>query len=196
MAQKRLPTEIWLIIIDILGLQGYTRDCTNLVKYLELSETLVYKYLVTELHKTRGILTDYDISKPYDEQMIAFWKRTGIDDGVPIEYLVSHLNSDTKMYKTIWAYSVFTNKNGKYKAFGSCLFDYLRSGNNHKFEFTDCIFKDERQSVTGKMYWGDLSKESKIKIDSISCSSSFVLNSNVRMSFSSVLKNKGPVLTK
>jgi hypothetical protein len=160
-----LPIELWLNIIDILGLQGYTRDCTNLINALGLPLSLVYKYLVTELFKNRSWWGNYDPDKNYNDQMIDFWKRTGIDDGIPIGYLINNLNSYTRMYKTIWAYSVFTNKNGKYKVFYSNLFDFLRGSHNYKEEYTDCIFKDNRSKSKYIMYWPDLSKKSKRKIE-------------------------------
>ena len=159
-----LPIELWLNIVDILGLQGYTRDCTNLINVLGLPLSLVYKYLVTELFKNRNWSDNPD--KNYNDQMIDFWQRTGIDDGIPIEYLIQNLNSYTRMYKTIWAYSVYTNKNGKYKVLAyNNLFSDIQGSMNDKMVYTDCIFKDNRPKIKDIMYWPDLSKNSKRKIE-------------------------------
>lgn len=162
-----LPNELWMMIVDTLGLQGYTRDCTNLIKATGLSESLVYNYLVSELFKMRHTGWIYDNSKGKDgyyKQMLDFWKRTGIDDGLSSKDLLSNLNSHTKMYKTIWSYSVFKNTKGYKCVYRNIIFDSLYS--NHNLEYTDFIFKDDRIiDIYTLCSFCDLSENSKKEID-------------------------------
>ncbi len=161
-----LPNEIWLNIVDTLGLQGYTRDCTTLIRALDFNESLVYNYLITELYKTRW---DYDYTNgSYEEQMLRFWEKTGIDDGVSPQYLLGNLNSHTKMYKTIWAASVFENKNGEYCLFPHILFDYIKGIYNYKYEYEYTVFKDYRDTpihmIKSKRQLSEKSKEEMGKL--------------------------------
>lgn len=139
---RQLPNEIWIIIVNTLGLQGYTRDCTNLIRALEFPENLVYKYLVTELCKSREFY-NYE-NGSYEEQMLEFWKRTGIDDGMSSKQVLCNLNSETQMYKTIWSVSVFENNTGQYCVFPYVLFRNIHGLECNKDKYTDSIFRDTR----------------------------------------------------
>lgn len=124
--------ELWLSIIDKIGKKGNLRDMTNLIDALKYNISIGDKYRTIELAKSRNT-SEYD----YKKQMIKFWERTGIDDGVPPYYLVENLNKNKRMYRTIWSYDIYKNKLGKHVVFSGQTFELVSNIN-------DTLFQDKR----------------------------------------------------
>ena len=133
-----LPNELILYILDILGENGFTRTCINLTRVFQWNENICNKYLLHELLKSR-LIFDFD----YNQQMIDLWERTGIDDGVPVEYLLKKLNKKNIMYRTIWSHDVLTINN-KNVILTKCLYDCNLITHEQTMMFTSTMIKDKR----------------------------------------------------
>jgi len=92
-----LPYEIIINIQNILIKNRELRAYANLCKAFKWNIDI--KYFECELLNSRH----YNHKVDYDIKMIELWERTGIDDGVPEDYLKNHLNNKTRMFKTMWA---------------------------------------------------------------------------------------------
>lgn len=94
--------KIQYILIECGELRAYANICKAFNWEIDIS------HFEKELLKYRrdNIIPD----DTYDEKNINFWKRTGIDDGIPEEFLKKHLNDKTKLYKTILATYKCSNK--------------------------------------------------------------------------------------
>lgn len=127
-----LPNEIWLTISDILGSSGEIRSMINLHKVLRW-KGIGEKYIVIALYKSR-----HNIFEKYDDKMIQLWKKTGIDDGVPYDYIFNHQEyfKQNRLYRTVWALE-FIEKGNISKMY----FDYNQ---NEFIKYTDRIFLDRR----------------------------------------------------
>jgi hypothetical protein len=135
-----LPNELILYILDILGENGFTRTCINLTRIFQWNENICNKYLLHELQKSRNIMYIN-----YDDSMIDLWERTGIDDGVPFEYLLKNLNKKNRMYRTIWSHDVLTINN-KNVVLTKCLYDCNMITHDQKMMFTSTMIKDKRKN--------------------------------------------------
>ncbi len=91
-----LPYEIIIYIQNLLIKNSELRAYYNLCKAFNWDIDI--KYFECELRNSRQHYT-----RDYDNKMIELWKKTGIDDGLPIEYLEKHLNYKTRLFKTMWA---------------------------------------------------------------------------------------------
>lgn len=132
----RLPPEILLYISDILGDMGELRTMVNLHKALKWRNMNTSKYFIKVLIVSRKSCN----IKKYDEKMIELWERTGIDDGVPIQYLKQHLTKHTQMYRTIWSYDRCGNN------FWNIV--DMRQMHNKYVSYTYRIFLDKRSNST------------------------------------------------
>lgn len=154
----RLPNEIWLNVLNILGNKGQTRDLVNLIKALNFNMSLSYKYLKKEFAKSRSIFYKENIT--YKQRMIELWERTGIDDGVPYEYLLKNLNKKTRMFRTIWSYEVLKDKQNKNCLFIHNIFNYMNLGNKFQQKYTYSFFEDKRPKPNNCIDWFELSDKS------------------------------------
>lgn len=127
-----LPNELILYILDILGENGFTRTCINLTRIFQWNENICNKHLLHELQKSRNFMPD-------------LWERTGIDDGVPFEYLLNNLNKKNRMYRTIWSHDVLTINN-KNVILTKCLYDYNKLNHDQKMMFSFTMIKDKRKN--------------------------------------------------
>jgi hypothetical protein len=118
-------------VSEELGKSGELRSMANLHKVLNW-ENIHERYFTIELLKSRR----WNCSNDYNERMISLWERTGIDDGVPSEHLKIHLNNETRMYRTVWAY----------ESCGDNFFDAVKSTgvHNEMVKYTYRIFYDNR----------------------------------------------------
>lgn len=132
---SKLPNEIWLNISDILGKSGHIRTMINLQKSLCWKNMYNYnkKFIQQALNTERRIC-----KKNYNEQMIEFWEKTGIDDGVPIEYVITRDFQKRKMYKTIWS-NEFVND------IAINIYVYKDHTQEIVLKYTDKIFLDRRK---------------------------------------------------
>lgn len=94
----QLPCEIIVKIQNILIENRELRAYYNLCKALQWDVDI--KYFECEIRNNRYLECSVD---DYDKKMIELWNRTGIDDGVPAEYLKKNLNKKTRIFKTMWA---------------------------------------------------------------------------------------------
>lgn len=133
-----LPKELCLNILEYLGKTGNTRDMVNLTRVLGYNEEICYKYLLFELEKSRNCYT-----LNYDNNMIDLWERCGIDDGLSPEYISEKLNKHTRMYRTIWASDIITDRNNGFLS-------YSYSAEEFRMKYTNCIFKDFRNLLESK----------------------------------------------
>jgi hypothetical protein len=144
---KQLPVELWLDIIHILGKQGHLRDMQNLIKALKYTSTTEFdKYFVIELIKIRN--TRSNGNTEYIKIMIDFWERTGIDDGVPAEYLLMNFNKKTKMYRTMWSNEIIKNDSGEFEIFKTDINNWSNEKEDIKSSCTYRIVKDSRSTPT------------------------------------------------
>jgi hypothetical protein len=137
------PIEVWHVILNILGENGELRVHTNLCKVLKINPNLGSKYRKRFLIQSREYL-----KQDYDKMMIDFWEQTGIDDGVPENYLKEKLNKDTKMYRTIWACDNLYNKyTDKFILERNPAVNYI--GHNYILHLTNKIYIDNRTIEDG-----------------------------------------------
>ena len=133
-----LPIEIWYIILDTLGEYGELRAHTNLCKALGINPNIGAKYRVNELIKIRNWRCI-----DYKKLMIQFWEKTGIDDGVPLDYLKANFNKHTRMYRTVWACDTLYNKDtNKHILYGYPAERYIE--HNYIVHLTNKIYVDNR----------------------------------------------------
>lgn len=126
----KLPYEIIINIQIILIKNRELRTYANLCKAFNWD--IDTRYFECELLNSRN----YKHKMNYDTKMIELWERTGIDDGVPIEYLKKHLNNKTRMFKTMWALSICSGN----------FCDIIKWYDNHNkyVKYTNNIMADSR----------------------------------------------------
>ena len=91
-----LPMELILIISDLLL---YNDDFRTLVKLNKCFNINPNKYLYDILKKYRlNVYSSHWVDK------IIFWNKTGIDDGVPPDYLLKYLNNSEFINKFIYIF--------------------------------------------------------------------------------------------
>jgi hypothetical protein len=88
----KLPYEIIINIQNILIKNRELRTYANLCKAFNWDIDI--KYFECELRNSRN----YNYKMDHHTRMVELWERTGIDDGVPEEYLKKHLNNKTRIY--------------------------------------------------------------------------------------------------
>ena len=151
-----LPMELILIISDLLL---YNDDFRTLVKLNKCFNINPNKYLYDILKKHR--LTVY--SSHWVDKII-FWNKTGIDDGVPPDYLLKYLNNDTQLYRTIHSHPIVRIKGGKH----GILFDKEMSFARSKYfrgYISNIIIDDNRPKPDCIKYKPDTLIEIKKKMN-------------------------------
>ena len=161
-----LPLDVWYNIINILGNSGYLRDMLNLLRCLGIKKNKYIYFFHQELFKSRycNKIDTTNYKETYDKRMIDLWERTGIDDGVPIEYLIKNLNKKKRLLRTIWSHEVLKNEEQKFCALKNIVID-VNQDQDFKRKYTDCIILDSRNNPIKKCYYYELNKKSKKYID-------------------------------
>ena len=159
-----LPFDIWNIVINILGNGGYLRDLINLLDSLNLNKEIYLHFFHKELFKSR-IKFDPTINRSnylekYNKKMIELWERTGIDDGVPVDYLLEKLTNKTRLFRTMWSHDVLKNKEQKNCVFVSIIHELRQIEQDFICKYTDFIFLDVRNTPKYKCYYYELNKKS------------------------------------
>jgi hypothetical protein len=133
MSLPKLPDEIWLKISNTLVEQRELRTMANLHKALnwDTPTNIFQKELIRYRRESQGC-------KDYNQSMIEFWERTGIDDGVPMDYLKIHLNKK-RIFRTMWARVICCGK--FYDMIANCIPNW----HNRCVEFTNNIIEDNRK---------------------------------------------------
>lgn len=134
---KKLPNEIWLMISDILGEAGHIRSMISLQKALCWKNIRSNdKFIVMALYKSRYSNIEKN-KENYNEKMIDLWEKTGIDDGVPEDYILKQKDFKNKrLYRTVWA-SNFLRDQPIYNS-------YRDHYHNEFVKYTHIIFLDGR----------------------------------------------------
>lgn len=132
------PMEIWMLVLDTLGQAGQLRDYTNLCRALYIDPKRGHQY------RKKALLRERCISKlDYTKQIIDFWETTGIDDGVPNEYLKANLNKSTQMYRTIWSSDTLYNRETDTFVLCTNPIDNFTSHNDN-LHLTYTVYRDTR----------------------------------------------------
>lgn len=83
------PPEIWIIIIEQLARDFFIRNVDFLIKTLNLNMNIDNYHLKSLLYFREN---EYDL--------IEFWKKTGIDDGLSTNFILNNLNKNTSLHRT------------------------------------------------------------------------------------------------
>mgnify|MGYP001206726999 CR=1 FL=1 len=144
---KVTPLPVIYDILDALGEEYELRVMYYLLQAFDLDTSYCYKLLYKALRRSRLATLN---GKTYYQKVIELWEQTGIDDGVPIDYLIH--NHHKKLFRTIWSHETFYDNNTQNYVYYTGSLNDTRFHIDLKLEYTFKICKDNRIN-TIKNHW-------------------------------------------